>query len=277
MVEHEKTGPVDWLNWTFSRVMMWAPAFIVAIIFYEVVLRYIFFQPTLWVNEMSLWVGGAIYVTAGLYAMQQRSHIRIFIIYDIAPRWLRKLFDLLSAVCVCIFAFAVIYGGFGEAAAKFWRWETFGTAFDPPIPATNKPLILATLLVLGLQAMSNLIRDWPSAAWVRKTFDIIAATLLIGLMLWAIPVLFSEFTDVEGSLKMPLKWRIGVGLILLISIGLVLYGLIKDFNKTPAEHVELDEVEEEAAALREVNAPDAVLTGNPPKVDAASGKIEGDR
>ena len=139
MIEHERTGPVDTLPWSFSRIAMWAPAFIVGIIFYEVVMRYIFFQPTLWVNEMSLWIGGFIYVTAGLYAMQQRSHIRIFVLYDIAPLWMRRLFDLLSVICVCIFVFAVVWGGFGEAAAKFWRWETFGTAFDPPIPATNKP------------------------------------------------------------------------------------------------------------------------------------------
>ena len=64
---------------------MWAPAFVVAIMFYEVVMRYLFVKPTLWVNEMSLWVAGAIYMTAGLYAMQQRSHIRIFIIYDMVP------------------------------------------------------------------------------------------------------------------------------------------------------------------------------------------------
>ena len=277
MVEHEKTGPVDWLNWTFSRVMMWAPAFIVCIIFYEVFMRYVLFRPTLWVNEMSLWVGGAIYVTAGLYSMQQRSHIRIFIIYDIAPLWLRRVFDLISAICVCVFAFFVIYGGFGEAAAKFWRWETFGTAFDPPIPATNKPLILATLLVLALQAISNLIRDWPGYAWVRKTFDIFASALVIGLVIWAFPVFFSEFTEVEGSLKMPLKWRIGVAIVLLISVALVLWGLIKDFNRTPAAHVEVDEIEEEAALLKEANAPDEVLTGAPPPVDSASGKIEGDR
>ncbi len=125
--------------------------------------------------------------------------------------------------------------------------------------------------------MSNLIRDWPSAAWVRKVFDIIAATTLIGLCLWALPVLFSEFTEVEGSLKMPLKWRIGVGLMLVFSIGIVLYGLIKDFNRMPSEHVEVDEIEEEVALLKEANAPDAVLTGAPPQVDSASGKIKGDR
>ena len=40
------------------------------------------------------------------------------------------------------------------------RWETFGTAFDPPIPATMKPLILLMVVVLALQSVSNLIHDW---------------------------------------------------------------------------------------------------------------------
>lgn len=146
-----------------SRVFMWAPAFIVGIIFYEVVARYVFFAPTLWVNEMSLWVAGGVYMTAGLYALQQRSHIRIFILYDLAPRWVRKLFDIVSFICVAIFAFAVIWGGFGEALAKFLRWETFGTAFDPPIPATNKPLILLTMALVAFASLSNLIFDWNRA------------------------------------------------------------------------------------------------------------------
>jgi len=160
MVEHERTGVIDWITWSFSRVAMWAPAFVVAIIFYEVTLRYVFSAPTLWVNEMSLWVAGGIYLTAGLYSLQQRSHIRITILYDIAPRWLRKTFDCLSVLCVCIFAFAVVWGGYGEAKAKFLRWETFGTAFDPPIPATIKPLILITLVILAIQSVSNLYYDW---------------------------------------------------------------------------------------------------------------------
>lgn len=160
MVEHERTGWVDLITWSFSRVAMWVPAFIVAIMFYEVILRYVFAAPTLWVNEMSLWLAGGVYLTAGLYAMQQRSHIRIFVLYDLAPRWMQKFFDVLSVLCVCIFAFAVVWGGYGEAKAKLMRWETFGTAFDPPIPATIKPLILVTMVVLAIQAVSNLVHDW---------------------------------------------------------------------------------------------------------------------
>ena len=160
MVEHERTGWVDAISWVFSRVAMWLIAFIVAIMFYEVVMRYIFVKPTLWVNEMSLWVAGMVYLFAGLYTMQQRAHIRIFILYDIVPRWLRHTFDVISTTFICIFAAAVIYGGFGEAYAKFMRWETFGTAWDPPIPATMKPLVLITLIIMSVQAISNLIYDW---------------------------------------------------------------------------------------------------------------------
>jgi TRAP-type C4-dicarboxylate transport system permease small subunit len=245
---------------------MWGPAFIVAIIFYEVVMRYVFFQPTLWVNEMSLWAGGIIFVTAGLYAMQQRSHIRIFVLYDMAPSWARGLFDVLSAVCVAIFAFAVVWGGFGEAAAKFARWEAFGTAWDPPIPATNKPLVLVTVFVLTLQGFSNLIRDWPAAAWVRKSFDIIAAVTVIGLCLWALPVLVPSD---ESTMAVPMRWRIFIGLLLLAALALSVLGLVRDFNKTP------EPIEESHDPLEEHDLPDDVLTGHPPAIDAVSGRVTG--
>lgn len=180
MIEHKRTGIVDLITWSISRVAMWAPAFVVAIMFYEVVMRYLFVMPTLWVNETSLWVAGGIYLTAGLYSLQQRSHIRIFIIYDIVPRWLQRVFDILSVFCLCVFVFAVVWGGFGEARDKLLRWETFGTAFDPPIPATIKPLILITLVLLALQAISNLIYDWnqePEKTEIAEDVDVIRASL----------------------------------------------------------------------------------------------------
>jgi hypothetical protein len=40
------------------------------------------------------------------------------------------------------------------------RWETFGTAWDPPIPATMKPLILITVVLIAVQAVANLIAEW---------------------------------------------------------------------------------------------------------------------
>ena len=160
MKEHERTGPMDLFSWGLSRVAMWAVPFIVVIIFIEVTLRYAFASPTLWVNETSLWVAGGVYLIAGSYALQQRNHIRIFLFYDMAPLGLRRLFDVISTVCFCLFAFGIIWGGFNEALTRLLNWERFGTAFNPPIPATIKPLILITMVIMALQAISNLINDW---------------------------------------------------------------------------------------------------------------------
>lgn len=266
MIEHKATGPVDRVTWTFSRVAMWMPAAIVVIIFYEVFVRYVLFQPTLWANEMSLWIGGAIYVTSGLYAMQQRSHIRIFILYDMAPLWMRRVFDVLSVLCVCIFVAAVIWGGYGEATAKFWRWETFGTAFDPPIPATNKPLVLVTLGFLAFQAISNLVRDWPSNPLVRKTFDMLSVVMLLLFAWMVLPALLAGAE--EGS-RVPGGWRLGLGIVLAAAVVISIWGLFRDFNVTPEPAVEAHDPSEEIDL-----SPNEVLTGRPPAVDAASGKIE---
>jgi TRAP-type mannitol/chloroaromatic compound transport system permease small subunit len=171
MVEHEITGWVDRLNFWFSRVSMWLVAVIIGVMAFEVIMRYAFERPTLWASELSLWLAGMVYLFAGLYAMQQRSHIRIFILYDLAPRWLRKLFDIISTACIVLFAMATVWGGYGEAKAKLLRWETFGTAFDPPIPATMKPLVLITVCILALQAVSNLIYDWNRAPESHSPLD----------------------------------------------------------------------------------------------------------
>jgi len=132
----------------------------------------VFEAPTLWANEMSLWLAGFVFLCAGLYAMQQRSHIRIVLLYDVVPRWVQKIFDVVSTSLICVFAFALVYGGYGEAFDKFYRWETFGTAFDPPIPATVKPMVLLVVTLVAVQAVVNLISDWNSEGITGSSDDI---------------------------------------------------------------------------------------------------------
>ncbi|ORE92453.1 TRAP transporter small permease subunit [Acuticoccus yangtzensis] len=160
MYEVKPKSPIDYISLAISRVGLFLVAVIVGIMFYEVVMRYFFERPTLWVNEMSLWIGGFIYLLAGLYVLQQRGHIRITLLYDAVPRWVQRVFDVISTICICIFAAMVIHGGMTEAVQKYGRWETFGTAWDPPIPATMKPAILIISALIILQSIANLIADW---------------------------------------------------------------------------------------------------------------------
>ncbi|MEQ8355340.1 MAG: TRAP transporter small permease [Kiloniellaceae bacterium] len=174
MVEHPIRSWMDRFSIAISRVAMFLVALIVVIMFYEVVMRYVFGSGTYWVNEMSLWTAGGVYLLAGLYVMQQRGHIRIYILYDMVPRSWQRVFDSISALLIVLFAAAIVWGGFNEAWAKLMRWETFGTAWDPPIPATMKPLVLLTVTLIAVQAVVNLIVDWKDEKYSHDLAEEVA-------------------------------------------------------------------------------------------------------
>lgn len=159
-IEQNPDGFFDTLSLVTSRMAMFLTAATVFVMFYEVVLRYVFSRPTLWANELSLWIASFVFLFAGQYAMQQRSHIRIYVIYDVCPRWLQKTADVVSTLLLLGFTFSLVWGGFADAKTRLLRMETFGTAWDPPIPGIVKPAILLIIILVAIQALSNLIADW---------------------------------------------------------------------------------------------------------------------
>ncbi|MDJ0628163.1 MAG: TRAP transporter small permease [Rhodobacter sp.] len=170
-MELDDLGGFARISLFLGRVTMLLIALLVGVMTFEVVLRYVFERPTLWANELSLWMAGFLFLFAGLYAMQQRSHIRIFLVYDLFPRWLQKVCDTFSTLLIVIFMLAMIWGGYGESSQQFFRWELLGTAFDPPIPATLSPAILIVISLVAIQAVSNLIEDWNKEKEVHAIVD----------------------------------------------------------------------------------------------------------
>ena len=175
-IEVKPEGFFDVFSLVWSRITMIGIVFVVLVMFYEVLSRYIFEKPTLWANELSLWMAAFIFLLAGLYAMQQRCHIRIYVIYDMLPRWMQKASDTLSVFLLWVFTVSLIWGGYNESRDKFLRWETFGTAWDPPLPATVKPAILIVITLVAIQALSNLIADWNKAPEHHTPMDDIDET-----------------------------------------------------------------------------------------------------
>ncbi len=159
-IEPQQRGIFDILSLVLSRIAMMMIALVVLVMFYEVVSRYVFLAPTLWANELSLWIAAFIFLLSGQYAMQQRCHIRIPVIYDRMPFWMRKVSDSLSVLMICLFVLALVWGGYNDAETRFLRMETFGTAWDPPIPGIIKPFLLLAMVLVALQSVSNLIADW---------------------------------------------------------------------------------------------------------------------
>ncbi len=163
-MEYEHWRAIDRIAIFFGRITMILIISMTSVMLYEVFLRYVFEAPTLWANELTLWIAGYVFLFSGLYAMQQRCHIRIFLLYDAVPRWLQHTFDIISVGLLWIFAFFLVFGSYKQVfVTKFYKWEMFGTAFDPPIPATVQPMILIIVVLIAIQAAINLISDWHLA------------------------------------------------------------------------------------------------------------------
>lgn len=169
--EVRKITIVDKITLYMSSILMFVVAFIMLIMFYEVVMRYLFRAPTLWVEEMSRWMGGVIFLLAGLYAMQQRAHIRVVIIYDMVSRPVQRIFDLISTGCIVFFCYAVATGYSKNALTKISTWELYGSAWNPPIPATMKPLIVIAATWMAIQTINNLVMDWSKPKELHDPTD----------------------------------------------------------------------------------------------------------
>lgn len=171
-MEFQEWRPIDRVALFIGRVTMILIISMTMVMLYEVFLRYIVRRPTLWANELTLWIAGFVFLASGFYAMQQRCHIRIFILYDLMPRWLQRVCDVVSAALLVMFAFFLVYGSFNQVfVTKFYKWEMFGTAFDPPIPATIQPAVLIMVSLIALQAVINLISDWNREPTVHTAAD----------------------------------------------------------------------------------------------------------
>ena len=70
------------------------------------------------------------------------------------------------------FACGLVFGSYNQVfITKFYNWELFGTAFDPPIPATVQPAVLIIICLVAIQAVINLIADWNMEPKVHTAAD----------------------------------------------------------------------------------------------------------
>ncbi|MBA4491695.1 TRAP transporter small permease subunit [Paracoccus sp. S1E-3] len=138
--------------------------FIMAILIYEVVLRYVFRLPTLWVHETSTFLSAVAFLVGGVYCVATNRHIRIVLLYDaVGPRIRRWLDVFIYAICAASTLF-FSYGAWLSAKRAIFapsgqfRLETSGTAWNPPYPSLLKLLMVAALLAMSVQFLIFMLR-----------------------------------------------------------------------------------------------------------------------
>jgi len=154
-----RLNPVDrlsiWLGEKLSVVFLAA----VIVTAFEVVMRYVFNSPTIYVHDLAIALSAVGFIFGGAYALQRREHIRISVIYDLLPGPARRVCDVLTLLVTTFFVAVLAYAATKMAIRSIKLMETSGRAWDVPIPA-----FLKTMLAIGAALMlaQALVQLWAA-------------------------------------------------------------------------------------------------------------------
>ena len=149
---------LDALSAWVGKVGSWLILLVVFFVIYEILMRYLFHLPTLWVTESMVFGCGVSYVLGAAWALQENRHVKIDLLYGRLTVRQRAVMDSIT-----YFFFALYLGVFLWAASKYtWQsvrlGETTGSAWDPPVYPIKIALVVGVSLLL-LQGTAKLIRD----------------------------------------------------------------------------------------------------------------------
>lgn len=137
---------------------------VVCISFYEVIMRYVFDSPTLWVHETTSFLVSIALLFGGISCYAGEKHIAMTFISDSFPTMVRWYTALFVEVCTLVFALMMTYGAYLSAKDAFispfgkFRMQTSGSALDTPFPAFNKGFFFLTCIMLILLVILHIIR-----------------------------------------------------------------------------------------------------------------------
>lgn len=153
---------IDRLNRFLGEWFAWLYLVAVAITAWEVVMRYIFNSPTTWAFELTVLLCAIGYLFGGGYVTQQKAHISISVLRDMAPPRVAWWLDL--------FAHLVGIGAIGGLVWAAWRpalralgvGERTGSAWNSLSPTIIKSLLVVAAVLVLLQLVAHVVRHLRS-------------------------------------------------------------------------------------------------------------------
>ena len=170
---------VEKTNVFVGKLMAYVSLLCVAVISFEVIMRYIFNMPTNWGHELMFTLFAMYYVMIGGTAHFYRAHVRVDIFYATRTRRTQAIMDLLTSPFFFIFVLVYIYTSWNfywssqmmSAGNTIFGFELIGensfTDWAPPLYPVKFLMPLGGVLLL-LQGVVWTIRDIHAAFTGRE-------------------------------------------------------------------------------------------------------------
>jgi TRAP-type mannitol/chloroaromatic compound transport system permease small subunit len=129
-----------------------------AVVLIEIICRYVFNRPTIWVHETAQMIFGAYVILMGAYVLQHKGHVNVDVLYGrFSPR-VKAIIDLFTWLLFFFFCGLLLVKGWEMSWESFVARETEPTSFAPPVYPIKAMIPLGALLIL-LQGLAKFLRD----------------------------------------------------------------------------------------------------------------------
>jgi TRAP-type mannitol/chloroaromatic compound transport system permease small subunit len=149
---------IDGISEWSGKIVSFLIVFIVAILLYEVAMRFVFNAPTNWAHELTMHMFGFLSVLAGAYVLRYDEHVKIDIIYNLFSPRARAIIDSFTYLVFFLFVSLLLWH---STAIALWAIK-IGQTVSPspwgsPLWPTKTAVPVAALLLL-LQGIAQFIR-----------------------------------------------------------------------------------------------------------------------
>ncbi|MCM2563604.1 TRAP transporter small permease subunit [Lutimaribacter sp. EGI FJ00015] len=148
------------VNTVIGKVFAWLALAMVIVCFTVVVQRYIFAISFVWMQDLYIWLNGAMFTAIAGYALLRDDHVRVDIFYRPASMKRRALTDLVGVVLFLLPFCWVVYRYSIPFVLRAWSYQE-GSANVGGMPGLFilKSFIIMFAILIALQGIAMAIRS----------------------------------------------------------------------------------------------------------------------
>ncbi|MGR3452542.1 TRAP transporter small permease subunit [Pseudooceanicola sp.] len=157
---------IDGVNEIVGRIVAVLAIVFAAIIIYDVILRYVFEEPTRWAFDVTKQLFGFYFVMLGGYALRHRAHVQVDILTERLSPPVLKVVEVLGYL-IFFFPFTWVFLTRSyEFAMRSWaQGETTYGAIQMPVYPLKMAMCVAAglLLIQGISEVLKILLDRKEA------------------------------------------------------------------------------------------------------------------
>jgi TRAP-type mannitol/chloroaromatic compound transport system permease small subunit len=148
------------LNLLVGNVLSWLALGIVLVCFTVVIQRYAFSVSFVWMQDLYVWLNGAMFTGVAGYALMRNYHVRVDIFYRPAQIRTKAIIDLIGVLVFLLPYAYVVFIYVWPAVARSWRFmEMSGNTGGMPGLYVLKSFVIVFAVLVALQGIAMAARS----------------------------------------------------------------------------------------------------------------------